>query len=189
MPLSRATPLPKPFAITGHAIVSADGMIAMADGSMPEGLRVDADWQTFQAALDKSVLVVLGRKGHAHHPNRGRRRRLVLTRSVNGLGADPSDPLAHLWNPAGMPLPALLTELQITGGDIAITGGQGVFDYFAPAFTSFLLSEVHDLVMPNGITCFSDAHPRQALAHFGLHPQSISPLERDGQVTATLWQR
>ncbi len=187
MTLLRATPLSSAFTLTGHAIVSADGMIALADGSMPDGLRVDADWQAFQAALDKSVLVILGRKGHARHPNPGRPR-LVLTGAVQTLAKDPDDPLAHLWNPAGMPFASLLDALQIRGGDIAITGGQGVFDYFAPAFTTFLLSEVHNLVLPGGTACFSDGHPRQVLARSGLVPAHVRPLVAEGEATATLWQ-
>ena len=38
--------------IEGHAIVSVDGMIAAADGTMPPALRSEPDWRIFQAALD-----------------------------------------------------------------------------------------------------------------------------------------
>ena len=64
--------------VEGHAIVSVDGMIAAADGSMPPALRNEADWRIFQAALDAAVLVVLGRLGHERNPNPGRKR-LVLS--------------------------------------------------------------------------------------------------------------
>ena len=74
----------------GHAIVSVDGMIADAEGLMPAALRNDADWRLFQAALDGAALVVLGRLGHARHPNPGRRR-LVVTRAVEALAPDPQD--------------------------------------------------------------------------------------------------
>src|SRR5690606_35238256 len=79
--------------VEGHAIVSSDGMIAAADGSMPPQLRNDTDWRIFQSALDQAALVVLGRIGHARHPNPGRRR-LVLTHSVAELEADPQDGLS-----------------------------------------------------------------------------------------------
>ena len=95
-------PVASPISFEGHAIVSVDGMIAAADGSMPPELRSDADWRLFQAALDRAALVVLGRVGHAKHPNPGRRR-LVMTRSVGRLARDPDDPLATLWNPRGAP--------------------------------------------------------------------------------------
>ena len=187
MSLLRASPLPPAFSVIGHAIVSADGMIASADGSMPEDLRIDADWQAFQAALDKSALVVLGRKGHARHPNSGRPR-LVVTGAVQTLAQDRKDPMAHFWNPANMAFADLLEALQIRSGDIAITGGQGVFDYFTPALTTFMLSEVHDLVLPDGVACFSGGHPRQVLARAGLMPAHVRPLGGGGDATATLWQ-
>ena len=38
--------------IEGYAIVSADSMIANADGIMPAELKVDADQQFFARALD-----------------------------------------------------------------------------------------------------------------------------------------
>ena len=70
--------------IIGHAIVSADGAIADRQRRMPPELRNDNDWTRFQAALDASVLVVLGRLGHEAHPNPGRRR-LVVTGAARGL--------------------------------------------------------------------------------------------------------
>ena len=45
-----------PLEIIGHAIVSADGMIADRNRRMPAALRNDADWRRFQAALDRSDL-------------------------------------------------------------------------------------------------------------------------------------
>ena len=98
--------------VEGHAIVSDDGMIASHDGSMPPELRSDADWRLFQAALDRSALVVLGRLGHLRHPNPGRRR-LVLTHSVVDLQPDPVDAQASYWNPAGIDITAALARLGI----------------------------------------------------------------------------
>ncbi|MBL8594343.1 MAG: dihydrofolate reductase, partial [Devosia sp.] len=106
--------------VEGHAIVSVDGMIAAADGSMPPALRNEADWRIFQAALDAAALVVLGRLGHERHPNPGRKR-LVLTRSVATLERDPADALTQFWNPAGLDIGEVLTELGISDGTIAIT--------------------------------------------------------------------
>ena len=47
--------------IHGYAIVSRDDRIADAAGDMPESLRNDADWTYFQAGLDASDWVALGR--------------------------------------------------------------------------------------------------------------------------------
>ena len=67
----------------GHALVSADGMIADADSHMPPSLRVDADWAQFQAALERSVIVASGARATRPTPTRPRRR-LVLTRAGRG---------------------------------------------------------------------------------------------------------
>lgn len=175
-----------PVRFEGHAIVSADGMIADAAGEMPDALRNDADWAQFQAALDRSALVVLGRKGHERHPNPGRRR-LVLTRRVSGLEREPGPGEAWFWNPANFPIDGVLATLGIRSGTVAITGGTGTFDLFAPLITTFVLSEVHGLVLPGGAACFSDGHPRAVLAAHGLVPASAEPL--GGGVTLTRWSR
>jgi hypothetical protein len=170
----------------GHAIVSADGMIAAADGSMPPALRSDADWRSFQAALDRSALVVLGRKGHERHPNPGRRR-LVLTGSVATLAADPVDRLATLWNPAGIAVGDMLERLKITEGVIAITGGMATFDLFLPHYSSFVLAEVSGLTLPGGIPCFSTGRPAEALERAGLRKSGAQ--EIDPGVVQTVWRR
>jgi len=172
--------------IEGHAIVSEDGMIAAADGSMPEALRSDADWRMFQAALDASALVVLGRLGHARHPNPGRRR-LVLTRSVDALSADPNDALATLWNPVGMPVAEMLVQLGVTSGTVAVTGGTGTFDLFLPFYDRFVISEVRHLSLPGGVPCFSKGHPRFVLPGAGLAAGDMQVI--DPGVVQTVWTR
>lgn len=180
--------LPPSIRFTGHAIVSADGMIADAERAMPPELRNDADWQRFQAALDKSALVVLGRIGHQRHPNPGRRR-LVLSRSIPRLGSPPQDPLVHLWNPAGATIGEVLQELGVTSGTIAVTGGTGTFDHFVPRYDEFVLAEVHGSVLPAGRPCFSDGHPRVVLAAAGLVPARVELVDAGAGVTETLWRR
>lgn len=172
--------------VEGHAIVSVDGMIAAADGSMPPALRSEADWHLFQAALDVAALVVLGRIGHTRHPNPGRRR-LVLTRSVTDLQPDPADPLATLWNPAGMEIGAVLDQLGITEGTIAITGGTGTFDLFTPFYDRFVLSEVRGLTLDNGIPCFTKGHPRFVLPGAGLEARDMEMIDRG--VVQTQWRK
>jgi dihydrofolate reductase len=175
-----------PIVIEGHAIVSADGMIASADGSMPQALRNDADWRIFQAALDRATLVVLGRLGHLRHPNPGRRR-VVFTRGVEGLQHDANDPLASFWNPSIAAPSVLFDGLGITEGAIAVTGGTGVFGYFLPHYDRFALAEVHGFVLPGGTPCFAGGHPRTMLAASGLRPAKLEMI--DEGVTLTHWQR
>ena len=172
--------------VEGHAIVSVDGMIAAADGTMPPALRNEADWRIFQAALDAAALVVLGRLGHDRHPNPGRRR-LVLTRSVEALEGDPADPLTQLWNPAGMSIGDVLAQLGIAEDTIAITGGTGTFDLFLPLLDRFVLSEVRDLSLPDGIPCFSKGHPRLVLPGAGLEARDMELIDRG--VVQTQWVR
>ncbi|MDB5539192.1 MAG: dihydrofolate reductase [Devosia sp.] len=172
--------------VEGHAIVSVDGMIAAADGSMPPALRSEADWRIFQAALDVAALVVLGRLGHTRHPNPGRRR-LVLTRSVTDLEADPADPLTILWNPAGMEIGTVLGRLGIVDGVVAVTGGTGTFDLFVPYYDRFVLSEVRGLSIESGIPCFSKGHPRFVLPGAGLVAQDMELIDRG--VVQTQWVR
>ena len=151
---------------------------------MPPALRNDADWQSFQAALDRSALVVLGRLGHARHPNPGRRR-LVLTTSVTDLAPDPADRLATWWNPAGIEIAAVLAQLGIAEGTIAITGGTGTFDLFVPHYDRFVLSEVRDSMLSDGIPCFSNGHPRFVLPGAGLGPRDMDLIDRG--VVQTQW--
>jgi hypothetical protein len=172
--------------VEGHAIVSVDGMIATADGAMPEALRNEADWRLFQAALDASALVVVGRLGHQRHPNPGRRR-LVLTRSISSLAEDPADPLATLWNPAGMDIGDVLDNLGVTAGTIAITGGTGTFDLFIPHYDRFVLSEVRSLTLAGGTPCFSKGHPRFVLPGAGLEARDMDVIDQG--VVQTTWVR
>ena len=172
--------------VEGHAIVSVDGMIAAADGSMPAALRNEADWRIFQAALDVAALVVLGRLGHERHPNPGRRR-LVLTRSVDSLEPDPDDPLTTLWNPSGPEIAEVLDRLGIATGTVAVTGGTGTFDLFIPFYDRFVLSEVRGLTLDDGIPCFTKGHPRFVLPGAGLVARDMELIDRG--VVQTQWVR
>ena len=164
----------------GHALVSADGMIADGNSRMPPALRHDADWAQYQEALGRSVIVASGRKGHETFPN-PKRRRLVLTR---GIARTEQQGNATLWNPAGIALAEVLTALGMTSGTVAVSG---VFDFFLPYYDRFVLDELHGLVLPGGTPCFTAGHPRTVLAAAGLTP---APAERLGEgLTLTVWSR
>lgn len=171
--------------VEGHAIVSADGMIADRSGEVPVSLRNAADWRQYQAALDQAAIIVTGRGGHERFPNPGRRR-LVLTRRVSVLTTDSADPLATLWNPETLPFDEALTVLGVEDGVLAITG---VFELFAPLFTSFQLSESHRLVVRDGTPCFAAGHPRAVLAAAGLLPGPLVMLDPAAEVSSTRWER
>ena len=161
-------------------------MIADRDHRMPQALRNDKDWQRFQAALDASALVVLGRIGHEAHPNPGRKR-LVVTSRVAWLERDPGDDNAMLWNPDGISFSRVLAGLGLTEGTIAVTGGQRVFDLFLPGLTRFDLVEVTGVTIPDGVPCFSSGSPVSALTGAGLSVAAVEPL--DMGVTLSVWRR
>jgi hypothetical protein len=172
--------------IVGHAIVSADGMIADRERRMPAALRNEADWRRFQAALDRAALVVLGRLGHEAHPNPGRKR-LVVTSRVAWLERDPAEGSTMLWNPDGISFRRVLAGLGIADGTIAVTGGQRVFDLFLPGFTAFDLVTVAGVTIPGGVPCFSGGVPWDVLGGAGMEPDA--PDELDTGVTLTVWRR
>lgn len=174
-----------PHQIIGHAIVSVDGKIAAADGSVPPALRNDADWQRFQAHLDAADLVVLGRLGHERNANPGRRR-LVATGSVTDIAPDPNDKHATLWNPAGISFESAAAALGHAEGIIAVAG---VFDLFRERFTAFDLAEIQTLLIRDGLPCFSHGHPRLVLADSGLSPTRWEALDAAADVTLTHWTR
>lgn len=171
--------------IIGHAIVSVDGKIAVADGAMPPTLRNDADWQRFQAQLDAADLVVVGRQGHERHANPGRKR-LVATGRVADLAGDPHDKHATFWNPSGISFESAIAALGHGEGTIAVAG---VFDLFRDKFTAFDLAETQTTLIRDGLPCFSYGHPRMVLAESGLSPITWEVLDSDAGVTLTHWER
>lgn len=181
------------YRIEGFAIVSADGMIADADGAMPPALRNEADWRYFQAALDRAAVIVLGRLAHHRHANAGRRR-LVLTRSVAALAPDPADPRALLWNPAGAPFEMARLTLGIRQGVVAVTGGTEVFDVFLGiGYDAFHLSRATRCRLPGGRPAFASvaagATPEDVLRASGLQAGPLRLIDPAAGVTLTVWQR
>src|SRR6202048_5278555 len=92
---------PRPRRTEGYAIVSEEGMLANAAGIMPDSLKFEADRHFFERGLDGVDVVVHGRHSHERQPRSYLRRRLILTRQVPAIAADPSNEKALLWNPAG----------------------------------------------------------------------------------------
>jgi dihydrofolate reductase len=172
--------------IVGHAVVSADGMIADRDHKMPASLRSQADWRRFQMALDASDLVVMGRLGHEVHPNPGRKR-LVVTSRVAWMERDPNDANVMFWNPDGISFRRVLAGLGITDGTVAVTGGQRVFDLFLPGYIEFDLVLMEAASIPHGVPCFSDGLPATVLAGAGMKPDAPEVLEPGAVLT--VWRR
>ena len=178
------------YRIEGHAIVSADDMIADSNGDKPAALDNAADWARFQAALDEAAVVVFGRRSHVAAPNLRGRNRLILSRSVGSLERR-DDGL--WWNPDGAAFADALTKAAPEGGAVAVIGGQQVFDTFLGAFDAFHLSRNPGVSLPGGVpllsACSDGTSPEEVLERAGLSASERETLDADAEVSVTVWRR
>jgi dihydrofolate reductase len=181
------------YEIVGYVIVSADGMLADANGQMPDSIRNETDQHYFQSALDEAGAVVHGRHSHEGGPRAARRKRLVLTRQTASVAPDPSHPNALLWNPVGATLEQALECLGVSDGAIAIIGGPEVFSLFLPLYATFHLSRAAHARIPGGLAVFTEcgpnATPEDVLARHSLHPGPRRDLDAAAGVTLVTWRR
>ncbi len=184
--------MPGAFRYEGYAIVSADGMIADADGRMPPALQNPADARFLSEALDRAAVLVHGRHSHEGHRNSPRRRRVVLSRRAAAIAADPQAPHSVLWNPAGASFAAACEALGIAGGTAAILGGPEVYAHFLElGYERFLLSRVPELTLSGGLPIFGRGRlpVDEALAAAGLRPAEPRWLDREAGVSLTVWRK
>ena len=180
------------FRIEGYVIVSAEGMLADADGVMPDSLKFEGDARFFSAALDRVDLIVHGRNSYEDQPNSPKRKRIIVTRAVEATAPDPSNPNATLWNPAGNPFDKACATAGVTTGTIAIIGGPGVFDMFMERYDTFYLSQAPHVHIAGGQGCFGgvpERTPQQVLATHGLKAAEREMLEPELGVSVTAWRR
>jgi len=179
--------------IEGYAIVSADGMIADANGEMPAAIRNDADQRFFQAGLDQAAVIVHGRHSHEGGPRAARRKRLVVTRQVATTAPDPAHPHSLLWSPTGATLDEAIARLGAGNGAVAIIGGTEVFSMFLPIYDSFHLSRAANAKIPGGRPVFNEvgptATPEDVLMRHGLKPGPRRVLDAAAGVSVVTWQR
>jgi hypothetical protein len=178
--------------IEGYVIVSADGMLANADRLMPDTLKFEGDKRFFTAALDGVDLIVHGRHSFEDQPNSPLRRRISVTRTVDAIAPDPTNPRATLWNPAGAPFEAACERAGVTRGTVAIIGGPGVFGMFMERYDTFWLSQASHVHLPDGEPCFPgvpEQSPQQVLAAHGLNAGKTQMLDAAHDVSVTPWRR
>jgi dihydrofolate reductase len=181
-----------PLRIEGYVIVSADGMLANADRVMPNELKFEGDKQFFAAALDRTDLIVHGRRSHEDQPNSPLRKRIVLTRSVGAIAPDPANPRAVLWNPAGATFEAACDFAGVSSGTVAIIGGPDVFEIFMDRYDTFWLSQAPRVWLPGGEPCFPGVpqhSPQEILAAHGLRAGDTQILDAADDVSVTPWRR
>jgi dihydrofolate reductase len=181
-----------PRRIEGYAIVSEDGMIADAEGIMPDALRIEADQRFFEHALDAADAVAHGRNSHEGQPRSHLRRRLILTRQVRGIAPDPADPKALLWNPVGASFEEAWDALGLRDGTLAVLGGTQVFGMFLPRYDMFHLSRAANIRIPGGRPVFPAVPartPEEVLSDYGLTPCPPRTLDAERGVTVVAWRR
>lgn len=178
--------------IEGYVIASGDGMLANADRVMPEELKFDGDKQFFNDALDHADLIVHGRNSFEDQLNSPKRKRLVLTRAIDAIAPDPSNPKSTLWNPAGASFEAACEQAGVRSGTVAIIGGPYVFGMFMDRYDTFWLSLAPHVRLPGGEPCFPgvpDRSPQQILAAHGLRAGEPRVLDAADDVSVTPWRR
>jgi dihydrofolate reductase len=179
--------------VEGYAIVSADGMIADANGAMPDCIRNDADQHFLQAAMDRAAAIVHGRRSHEGGPRAAKRKRVVVTRQVPAIAPDPSLPSALLWNPAGASFVQAMDALGVGAGSIAVIGGTEVFSLFLPLYDVFHLSRATRAKIPGGQPLFSTVNAtatvEDVLMRHGLLPGQTRDIDAAAGITLTNFQR
>lgn len=140
--------------IEGYAIVSREGMIARSDGSFPEELKIPADQAFYQESLDRASAVANGRHSAEGGPKEKLRKRLLLTRRVQRIVPDPSNPNVVLWNPGTASFEEAWHRLNVEDGILAVVGGTNVFALFLTiGYDAFFLSRAL-ASMPRGRPVF-----------------------------------
>src|SRR4029077_8223133 len=137
-------------------------MLANASNVMPDELKFEGDKQFFNAALDRADLIVHGRNSFEDQPNSPQRKRVVLTRKIDAIAPDPSNPRSILWNPSGASFEAACARAGVRSGTVAVIGGPGVFGMFLDRYDVFWLSQAPHVRLPDGVPCFPGVPARQA---------------------------
>jgi dihydrofolate reductase len=177
--------------IEGCVIVSADGMLADANHEMPSSLKFSGDQKWFETLLDGADLIVHGKNSFEDQPRSHLRQRIIATRSVTALAADPSNPKATLWNPAGASFSAACEQAGVTTGTAVVIGGPDIFRAFLDGYDTFWLSQAPHVHIPNGLPAFGigDQTPEDILASHRLEPTDRRMLDAAHDVTLTAWRR
>jgi dihydrofolate reductase len=183
--------VPRPYLIEGYAIVSADCMIADADGTM-DALKFDVDQQFLRASLEAVAAVVHGRHSAEDGGEAACRQRLILTHRLTGLARDLRNGRALLWNPAGATFEDARCALGAADGVLAVIGGANVFGLFLEiGYDSFHLSRANNVRLPSGRRLLPQARTdvtlEEILASHGLKPGPEQVLDAAAGVTLVNW--
>ncbi|MFO1080281.1 MAG: dihydrofolate reductase [Reyranellaceae bacterium] len=104
--------------------------------------------------MDRASVIANGRHSSEGGPKAPARRRIVLTRTVDGVVVDPDNANAILWNPASAPFEEAWAKLNLSDGTLAVSGGTDVFGLFLEiGYDSFFLTRA-DVSVPHGRPVF-----------------------------------
>jgi hypothetical protein len=178
--------------IEGYAIVSEDGMLANGAGIMPESLKFEADRVFFEHALDQVDLVVHGRHSNERQPHSPSRRRIIVTKRIESITADPTNEKALLWNPGGASFEQALVAVGMPNARVGIVGGSGVFGMFLDRYDMFSLSRAPNVWLPGGRPVFPGVPartPESLLSDHGLQPGVQESLDPAIGLNRVPWRR
>src|ERR1035437_7450302 len=166
-------------------------MLANVAGIMPDSLKFDADQDFFERRLDGVDVVVHGHHSHEQQPHSHLRRRLILTRQVPAIAADPSNEKALFWNPGGASFEQALIALGVPDGSVGVIGGTEVFGMFLDRYDVFYLSRAPGVRMPDGRPVFPEVPaqpPEEVLKRHGLDRGQRQGLDPTKGLAVVSWQ-
>lgn len=181
-----------PTRIEGYAIVSEDGMLANAEGVMPETLKFDADQRYFADGLDKVDAVIHGRHSHEQQPHSPRRHRITVTGGVEKITPDPNNAKGILWNPAANTFGEAWDALGLGNASLGVVGATSVFGMFLDRYDAFHLTRAPGVRLPGGRAVFPDVPrltPEQVMTRHGLAPGARETLDAAKNLTVVVWRR
>ena len=182
-----------PAAIFGFAIVSDDGMLAGANGIMPDALKFEADQKYFADGMDRVQVSIHGRHSHEQQPHSSLRHRIIVTTRVGSVTPDANNPKGILWNPAGAPFAQAWAALGLNeSAKLGVVGATDVFGLFLDDYDEFHLSRAPGVRLPGGRPVFPGVPrltPEQILQRHGLAASAPQTLDAAKGVTVTVWRR
>ena len=167
-------------------------MLANAAGVMPDALKFEADQHFFERGLDGVDVVVHGQHSHERQPHSHLRRRLIVTRRVPDLAADPTSARAWFWNPSGASLEQALAAIGGPEARIGVVGATDVFGLFLDRYDAFYLSRAVGVRLPGGRPVFPGVPartPEDVLASHGLVCGARHALASAPGLTIGGWRR
>ena len=179
-----------PTRIEGFAIVSSDGMLADADGIMPDSLKFEADQGFFREGMDRCIAAVHGRHSHEQQPHSPQRHRIWVTRKVKSIEPDGASK-AIRWNPAGASFEEAWDTLGVSGA-LGVVGGTDVFELFLPRYDVFYLTRAPGVTLPGGRPVFAGVPkrtPEDVMRDHGLVHGGERLLDPAAGLTVTAWRR